>query len=70
VSRRGSETPAAAPQRWQNLAPGLSSAEHDAQMAPLSAAPQLAQYRPLPVVPQEAHVLTESGDAEEGDVIR
>src|SRR3954466_13998848 len=31
------------PQRWQNLAPGLSGAAHDAQAAPASGAPQLAQ---------------------------
>ena len=35
--------PAAAPHRWQNLAPGLRSAEHATHLAPASGAPQLAQ---------------------------
>src|SRR6202158_4046302 len=39
----GAATPAGAPQRWQNLAPGLRSAEHETQVAPASGAPQLAQ---------------------------
>jgi hypothetical protein len=39
----GAAAPIEAPQRWQNFAPGLNSAEHDAQVAPASGAPQLAQ---------------------------
>src|ERR1700682_997126 len=39
----GAAAPAGAPQRWQNLAPALSSAEHEAHAAPASGAPQLAQ---------------------------
>src|ERR1700682_5506616 len=35
--------PAGAPQRWQNFAPGLSSAEHEAHVAPARGVPQLAQ---------------------------
>src|SRR5438045_2097155 len=35
--------PIAFPQRWQNFAPGLSSAAQAAQVAPASGAPQLEQ---------------------------
>jgi len=56
VSRGVVVVPTAVPQRWQNLAPGLSGAAHDAQGAPASGAPQFAQYRPLAAVPQEAQV--------------
>jgi hypothetical protein len=69
-SRGGFAVPTAAPHRWQNLAPGVSCAEHDAHDAPASAAPQFAQYRPLPSVPQDAQVVGESGEAEVGDVMR
>ena len=69
-SRGGLAPPVGAPQRWQNLAPGLSSAEQDAHGAPASAAPQFAQYRPLASVPQDAQVVGESDEAEEGDVMR
>jgi len=39
----GAAAPTAVPQRWQNFAPGLRSALHEAQVAPASGAPQLAQ---------------------------
>jgi hypothetical protein len=68
--RGGLAPPAGAPHRWQNLAPGPSSAEHEAHDAPASAAPQFAQYRPLASVPQEAQVVGESDEAEGGDVMR
>ncbi len=70
VSTRGGAPATGAPQRWQNFAPGVSSAEHDAHGAPVSAAPQFAQNRPVAGVPQDAQVMAESGDAEEGDVMR
>src|SRR5256885_16837393 len=35
--------PTAVPQRWQNFAPGLNSAEQDTQVAPASGAPQREQ---------------------------
>src|SRR6476660_9947326 len=39
----GAAAPTAVPQRWQNLAPGLSSAEQAAHVAPASGAPQEEQ---------------------------
>ncbi|HEY3745867.1 MAG TPA: hypothetical protein VGL17_06475 [Gemmatimonadaceae bacterium] len=42
-SRTGTAAPTPVPQRWQNLAPALSSAEHAAHVAPASGEPQLAQ---------------------------
>jgi hypothetical protein len=44
------------PHRWQNFAPGLSGAAHDAQVAPASGEPQLAQYRPVAGAPQAGQV--------------
>ena len=61
-SRTGAAAPTAVPQRWQNLAPALSSAEHAAQVAPARGEPQLAQYRPLPSAPHEGHVVEGTGD--------
>ncbi len=52
--------PTVVPHRWQNFAPGLNSAAHEAQVAPASGAPQFAQYLPLATEPQEGHVV-ESG---------
>ena len=49
----GAAVPTAAPQRWQNLAPGLSSAAQAEQVAPASGAPQLEQYLPVAAAPQE-----------------
>jgi hypothetical protein len=43
VSWLGGAPPVGAPQRWQNFAPGLNSAEHDAHSTPESTAPQFAQ---------------------------
>jgi hypothetical protein len=42
-SRTGAAAPTAVPQRWQNFAAALSSAEHAAHVAPVSGEPQLAQ---------------------------
>src|SRR3954471_3592973 len=42
-SRDGEGPPAGAPQRWQNLAPGLRSEAQELHLAPASGAPQLAQ---------------------------
>ncbi len=62
--------PIPAPQRWQNLAPGLTSAEHDAHLAPASGAPQAAQYWPVAAAPQEGQVVENSlEEGEAGDVI-
>ncbi len=61
--------PTPAPQRWQNLAPGLSSAEHDAQLAPASGAPQLAQYRPVAVASQDGQAVEDSLEGGAGKVI-
>ena len=57
--------PIPAPQRWQNLAPGLTAAEHDGHVAPASGAPQAAQYRPDASAPQEGQVVVFSGEAAE-----
>src|SRR6476620_2912970 len=43
VSRGATVAPREVPQRWQNFAPGLRGAAHDAHTAPVSGAPQLAQ---------------------------
>ncbi|HEX9219306.1 MAG TPA: hypothetical protein VF858_02370 [Gemmatimonadaceae bacterium] len=61
--------PAAAPHRWQNFAPGLNSAAHDAQVAPASGAPQFAQYRPVATAPQDGQAL-EVGESGEEETIR
>jgi hypothetical protein len=60
--------PTAVPQRGQNLAPALSSAAHEAHVAPASGAPQLAQYLPVAAAPQAGQAAVESD--EEGDVMR
>jgi hypothetical protein len=62
-------TPTAVPQRWQNLAPALSSAAHEMQVAPASGAPQLAQYLPVAAAPHVGQAAVES-DEERGDVMR
>lgn len=69
---RAPADPTPAPQQWQNLAPGLSSAEQPAHLAPASRAPQLAQYRPVAAAPQDLQVVGDSSeeDGEAGDVIR
>ena len=68
----GLADPMPVPQRWQNLAPGLTSAEQDGHLAPDSGAPQAAQYRPAPEVPQDLQVVEASSweEGEAGDVIR
>jgi len=63
----GTATPTAVPQRWQNLAPGLSSAAQAEQVAPASGAPQLEQYLPVGAAPQEGQVVDCSGEV--GDAI-
>src|SRR5438874_1048306 len=60
--------PAAVPQRWQNFAPGPSSAAQAEQVAPASGAPQLEQYRPVAVAPQTGHFV--AGSVEVGECIR
>lgn len=52
------EAPAAVPQRWQNFAPGVSAARHDAQVAPSAAAPHCEQKRPETDAPQLAQLLS------------
>src|SRR5687767_11967497 len=42
----GAAAPAARPQRWQNLAPGVSGARQPPQSAPSTGAPHCAQNRP------------------------
>lgn len=60
VSRVAAAPPTGAPQPWQNFVPGLSSAEHEAQVVPNSGEPQLAQKRPLAAAPQEGQVVEEA----------
>ena len=55
--------PTAMPQRWQNFAPGLSSAAQDAQVDPASGAPQFAQYRPVAAAPQAGQAVEVVGEA-------
>src|SRR5687768_6019910 len=43
----------ATPQRWQNLAPGVSAALHETQAAPASGDPHSLQNFPLTRAPQE-----------------
>ncbi|GLC25575.1 hypothetical protein rosag_20880 [Roseisolibacter agri] len=43
--------PAARPQRWQNLAPGLSGAPQPTQTLASRGAPQVEQNRPVPAAP-------------------
>jgi hypothetical protein len=47
--------PTAAPQRWQNFAPGVSADAHAGQIAPLRGAPHSAQNLPVPTEPQVGH---------------
>ncbi len=69
-SRAGAAAPTAVPQRWQNLAPALSSAEQATHVAPASGEPQLAQKRPLAMAPHEGQVAGGDGEGETGDVMR
>ena len=55
--------PAGAPQRWQNLAPGVNGALHEPQVAPASGAPQFEQKLPVETVPHEAQPARVSGVA-------
>jgi hypothetical protein len=57
------------PQWWQNLAPGLKSAAHEAHVAPASGAPQFAQYLPVATAPHDGQAAMES-DEGGGDVMR
>ena len=68
-SRVDVAVPTEVPQRWQNLAPGLRSAAHEAHVAPASGAPQFAQYLPVAALPQDGQVVVWSG-LDEGDVMR
>ena len=51
-ARANPAAPTAVPQRWQNRAPGVSAAPHDAHVAPASEAPQFEQNRPDAGAPQ------------------
>ena len=64
------DAPTAVPQRWQNFAPGLSSAEQDVQVAPARGAPQLEQKRPLAAAPQLGQVVRFLVSVTEGDAMR
>jgi hypothetical protein len=61
----GVSAPAGDPQRWQNLAPGVSGAPHAAQVAPASGAAQFEQNFPVAEAPHEGHRVVAS-DAVEG----
>jgi hypothetical protein len=47
--------PAGVPHRWQNFAPGVSGAPHDAQAEPANGAPQLEQNFPVDSTPHAEH---------------
>src|ERR1051326_2301407 len=44
-------SPAGVPQRWQNFAPGVSDAPHDAHVAPTNGVPQFEQNFPTAATP-------------------
>ena len=48
--------PAGVPHRWQNFAPGVSCAPHDAQARPTRAPPQVEQNLPVAAAPHDGHV--------------
>lgn len=52
AAARPASAPTGVPQRWQNLAPGVSSAEQLPQVTPSIAAPHSAQYFPAEGWPQ------------------
>jgi len=53
--------PTAVPQRWQNFAPGVSGAAHDAHVAPASGAAQFEQNFPVPGVPHAGQTIAAPG---------
>jgi hypothetical protein len=61
--------PAGVPHRWQNLAPGVSGAEHAPHVAPASDAPQFEQNLPTVSAPQVGHFTAAAG-ADGGEAMR
>src|SRR3569833_2893487 len=65
----GPSAPAAVPQRWQNLAPGVRGALQAAQLAATSVAPQFEQNLPDAFALQPGQVTTSAAESVVEDAI-